>query len=211
MTVPEIIAAVKDVLVGIAAAVTAVVAIKGLNTWSRQLTGSASFDTARGLVRATLKVRDAIEAFRSPFIMSHEFPVGYQNIQSEHPPGHSRNQAEAEAWRHMYNKRWELVLTAVREFDSSSLEAEALWGQEIRDATNKLRGCIVQIYAAIDAAIENKAEGGEIFSRDKEFGKKMRAVLSASPSSKDNELTQDIVAAISGIEGLVKPHLRRDG
>lgn len=211
MTLIEIISATKDVLIGLAAAVTAIVAVKGLNTWSRQLAGSASFETARGLVRATLKVRDALEAFRSPFIMSHEFPEGYHDIQRENPEGDARNRAYADAWKHMYNNRWAPVVSAVREFDSSSLEAEALWGQMIRQATNKLRGCVVEIYTAIDTIIEDKAEGGAIFQTDKEFGKRMRAIVSASPSDKNNKLTQDIQTTITAIEDLVKPHLRREG
>jgi len=209
MTTSEVFDAIKDALVAVAAVVTALVAIKGLNTWSRQLTGSAAFETARNLVRATLKVRDALNGFRSPLIMGHEFPTGYRDIQRDYPEEHARNQAYAEAWRQMYNNRWEPVVSAVREFDSCSLEAEALWGQEIRLATNKLRGCVVDIYTAVDLIVEDKAEGGDIFHKDKVLAKKMRAVVAASPKDKDNKLTQDITAAIVAIEDFLKPHLRR--
>lgn len=37
----------------------------------------------------------------------------------------------------------------------------------------------------------------------------MRAIVSASPTAKDNTLSQTITAAIAAIEDMVKPHLRR--
>lgn len=43
MSFPELILVLKDILVGIAAATTAVVAIKGLRSWSRELKGKAEF------------------------------------------------------------------------------------------------------------------------------------------------------------------------
>lgn len=59
MSFPEVIAIVKDVLVGVAAATTAVAAVIGLRSWSRELKGKAEFEAARNLARATYKVRDA--------------------------------------------------------------------------------------------------------------------------------------------------------
>lgn len=77
MTWPEIIAAIKDVLVGLAAAITAGVAIVGITSWQRELRGKAEFRVARTLMRATYGLRDAVQDCRAPFISGAEFPSGY--------------------------------------------------------------------------------------------------------------------------------------
>ena len=95
MTYTEIITAIKDVLIGGAAIATASVAVIGLKSWSRELRGRADFEVARGLIRATYKLRDELRASRAPFIRAHEFPEGYYN-----PAGTSTPEKEAQAWAH---------------------------------------------------------------------------------------------------------------
>ena len=58
MTTVELITAGKDIALAGAAIVTATVAIKGLNTWARQLRGTADFETARAMSKVTYKLRD---------------------------------------------------------------------------------------------------------------------------------------------------------
>jgi len=49
--------AVKDIVLGLAAIVTATVAWLGLQSWRKELRGKADFDVARGLLRATSAAR----------------------------------------------------------------------------------------------------------------------------------------------------------
>jgi len=204
MTTPEIISAVKDVILGIAAATTATVAVIGLKSWSRELKGKAEFEVARNLIRATYKLRDELQNCRSPFVSALEFPEGYQGAL-----GKTSAQEEAQAWSHVYKKRWEPVWSAIQEFDSHTLEAEALWGKEVRARTDQLRECVKELYVAIDALISDKANRGEHFQSDKEFGRKIRSTVSASRDDEENELSKKISGAIGAIEGQIRPHLRR--
>ena len=204
MTCTEIITAIKDVLIGGAAIATASVAVIGLKSWSRELRGRADFEVARGLIRATYKLRDELRACRAPFIRAQEFPEGYYN-----PAGTSTPENEAQAWAHVYKNRWQPVWGALQEFDAQTLEAEALWGSEIRAKTDELRECVAELNAAIDAVISDKASGGRDFEIDKEFGRKMRSTVSASGSDEKNELTKKIAKAVTGIEDKVRPHLKR--
>ena len=71
MTTPEVITAIKDVLLGLAAATTAVVAVIGLKNWSRELKGKAEFEIARNMIRATYKLRNELQICRSPFYSAH--------------------------------------------------------------------------------------------------------------------------------------------
>jgi hypothetical protein len=102
----------KDIVLAGAAAVTAWVAVKGLQKWREELRGRADFDVARGLARATYKVRDDLAACRMPLIRTSEFPDGYSSIANDD------HAARVSALAHVYNNRWKPVTDALREFDA---------------------------------------------------------------------------------------------
>jgi hypothetical protein len=124
---------VKEVVVAIAAIATVVIAAKGLETWRRELTGKAQFEAAKGLARATYKLRNELTGCRSPFIHGHEFPEGEVET--------------ANGWAKVMGDRWESLWRAVEDFDAAILEAEALWGDGARTAGGKLRACVQTIGA----------------------------------------------------------------
>lgn len=200
---PLIITAIKDVLLGAAAVVTASVAVAGLQRWRLELRGKADFEAARALARTTYKLRDELANCRAPFIGGQEFPPSYYAITRR------TAQEEAEGWAHVYKTRWRPVWEAIQEFDAQSLESEALWGASVRQKTQALRACIRELNSAIEAFIDDKVTGGGNFASDPDFGKRMRATVWASGSDQSNELSQRITAAVKGIEDMIRPHLAR--
>jgi hypothetical protein len=204
MTPNQWIAAIKDVLLGGAAVTTAIVAVIGLSKWRKELEGKTGFDAARGLIKATYRLRDQLQICRSPFYSAHEFPADYKGALG----GHSTEE-ETKAWAHIYKNRWDPVWNAMQEFDAQTLEAEALWAAGIRTKTDALRQCVRELNVAIDAVINDKATGGENFKTDREFAKSMRSIVGASRDDDKNELNQKIANAIRGIEDEIRPHLRR--
>lgn len=200
----EIVAATKDVFLAIAGAVTAVVAVVGLKTWSRQLRGTADFEVARKLAKATYKLRDEIQICRSPLIRSSEFPDGQRSDGST-----DRTETCVNAYGHIFSARWEPVYAALQEFDTQTLEAEALWGTSVRTKTDELRRLLRELWAATEAYIDNERTGGEHFKSDREFGVKIRSEMFASPQAQDNELSKKFQAAVEAIEVELKPHLKR--
>lgn len=133
----------KDVLLGCAAATTAIVAVIGLKNWSRELKGRAEFEAARNLIRATYKLRDEIARCRSPFMGGYEFPKEYVHG-AQHSP-----EEEARGWAYVYRNRWEPVLSALQDFETNALEAEALWGVQIRIGTDELRQCVIELRTSV--------------------------------------------------------------
>lgn len=61
----------------------------------------------------------------------------------------------------------------------------------------------------MEAVIDDKAQRGENFRTDKNFGKEMRSTTHASRGDENNVLNRNIKVAINAIEDLVRPHLRR--
>lgn len=200
---PLTITAIKDVLLGVAAVVTASVAVAGLKRWRLELRGKADFEAARALARATYKLRDEITFCRAPFIRAQEFPPSY------YASSKRTAQEEAEGWAHVYRTRWEPMRTAIQEFDTQSLESEALWGESAREKTQALRSCVKELNVATEALIDDKVASGQNFATDPEFGKRMRATVSAAGNDQSNELSKSIAAAVKGIEEMLRPHLAR--
>lgn len=195
------IGVVKDIVLAAAAIVTGWAAMSGLNAWRRELTGKAQFETARALVKATYRLRDEIAGYRNPLVSGGEFPAGYTESADA--------SATADAWAHVYQNRWKPVLAAIRDFDAAVLEAEALWGDEVRAPAEELRHCVRALRASTVALIENYLSDGEDFKSDREFGIRVRAEVHASASDADNELSKKIVGAVQRIEALARPHLKR--
>jgi hypothetical protein len=115
-----IIPAIKDIILIFAAIITAMVAIKGLRSWSRELRGKADFELARNLIRSTYKLRDELSYCRSPLKLINELPEGYDPTKRS-PSG------EAEAYAYFYANRFKPVAVAYQEFETQALEAEALY------------------------------------------------------------------------------------
>jgi hypothetical protein len=204
LTVTELITTSKDIVLALAAIITAVVAVKGLSTWNRQLRGTAGFDVARSLAKCSYKVRDKLQVCRSPLLSAHEFPAEY------HDAGLKKSaEQEAKGYAFVYSNRWSPVWEAIQELDASTLEAEALWGPSIRETTDQLRKVVREVNVAIDAFIANAVSNGENFSTDQESGKKMRATVSALPTDSANAINVALAAAIQAIDDQLRPHLQR--
>ena len=200
MTFAEICTIIKDICLAIAAATTAIVAVLGMRSWSRELKGKAEFEIARKLIESTYKLRDGVERFRSPFISAGEFTPEYQSKLGDHTA-----EEEGQAYAKIYGDRWENNISeAIQEFDANSIEAEAFWGGPIKEKTQELRSCVGTLRASVEAVIRDKFSGGMDFN-DKDFGKEMRSNISTF--GKENPLTQKINNAIDNIVKELRPYL----
>ena len=194
----DIITATKDVIVGAAAVTTAAVAVYGVNRWRSEVRGRAEFETARELMRATYQVRDQIRSVRAPFIAAQEFPEGYSPLESE------SSVQPADAWAHVYRKRWKPLQSALIELETQQIEAEVLWGEAIREKAEDLLRCANELFAATEAVVSDKAKDGEDFRVDPEFGKEMNAIVGRRPTGED-QFGKKVLSAV----GTCQPVLDR--
>lgn len=201
----EYITGIKDICLSIAAITAAMVAISGLKSWKKELRGRADFEIARSLIRATYKLRDEITYSRSPFTSANEFPAEYD-------PLDKTSDNEAEAWAFVFTNRWKPIANAIQEFEAQTLEAEALWGQEIKDTAFELKRCSQSLRAAMEVMVSNKASNNEDFKADKEFGKKIKSELwqGFGGSKGKDDLGEKIQLAVGNIEKKLRPHLKRN-
>jgi hypothetical protein len=74
MTGGEVVTMIKDLCLAGAGVTTAIVAVKGLQSWRRQLRGKSEYDVARDLIKATYRLREVVKVYRSPVLWAEEFP-----------------------------------------------------------------------------------------------------------------------------------------
>jgi len=195
----------KDAIVGSAAIVTAAVALWGVNSWTRELRGRTEFDAALALMRAAYKLREELFASRSPLISSAEYPEGSPLREGLRADTNERWKAHA----FLFNERTAGVRAALSEFDTRTLESEAILGQAVRDAVEPLRGNAFTLFAAIDAYMGNIASDGEDFKANQEFGRQIRSEVFGTRNAKDNKLSSSILSSVQQLEAFAAPHLRR--
>ncbi len=204
LNIAELITLAKDIVLAIAGVVAAIVAVKGLNTWNRQLRGTAGFDIARSLAKSSYKVRDKLQACRSPILSAGEFPIEYRDGGLK-----KTSKQKTVGYAFVYTERWNFVQEAVQEFDAATLEAEALWGQTIRETTDQLRKVVFEVNMAIEAFILNASSDGENFIKDREYGEAILSKVSASSADSMNSVNVSLALAIKAIDDQLLPHLQR--
>jgi len=202
LTTTELIASIKDVILALAAVFTATIAYKGLKKWRLELTGKAEFEAALALIRNTYKLRDALDQFRNPFMLSWEFPEGFTR---EIPSSAKEN---ADGHRYAYNNRDKPLLAALREFEVAVLESEVLFGKDIVVKAQALRKCVFETRRAASQHIRNLASNGQDFIGDKKLQNDIEQKL--WNDGEDSEFNERIQNSIAAIEELVRPHLKRN-
>ena len=194
----------RDVAAGVAALVGAYVGLAGLHTWRRVLKGNADFETARSLMKSLYHLRDQIDRCRNPLIAPSEFSIDYAIKMSR---GEASHKDAAEALQCMYDERLSHVYDAYVEFEVAALEAEALWGRDIKVKSEAVGQLVRSLRAAIDAMIADKHADGEHFRNDTKHGDQVRMKVRSSDSK--NPFTMHINKSVADLENAIRPHLMR--
>jgi hypothetical protein len=111
------------------------------------------------------------------------------------PPEVQRKRSQEVA----YQVRWDLLAKARVEFDAEMLEAEVLWGADMRPLGMPVRACMGELYAALTRYV-----GGRVADDPKAFS----AVHEIVFASGDDALSKKLDGAIGDIENALRPHLK---
>ena len=201
-----LIGSTKDVILGGAAIVGSVVAVKGLSTWRRQLRGQVEYDLARRILRLTYQYRDAIHAVRHPAMWNPEMPA---------PPEEKVKTMSAEQIRFYgrfkaYEKRWDRVSEARSLLYPELLESEALWEDEIKDRFAPLLKLENQLFLRLTHQME--LENPDVPSQDKEaIGKLIdrKSDILYDTLSDDDVYRREFNEEVEKVAAKLKAHLRR--
>jgi len=189
---------IKDCLMAVAAIATVGIGVLGLQTWQRQLKGTAQFDAAKAHVAAAIRLRRAIWEARMPLFSAGEF---------ESYPDRRDHEETAQSWAKVYANRMAPVWKAVTELDDSAVLSEAFFGESVRRASDAFRRLSFQLSAAQQADVDDKRSGYTHFRDDREFGIRMRAVISGTPEDENNAFNKELNDHVGKLLEELRPHL----
>jgi hypothetical protein len=207
MCIADIITNTKDVILAVGAIVAMYVAVRGLNTWNRQLKGGVEYELTRRLLKCTYHLREAIKLVRNPIMFNNEIPNPPADIAGEMTRDQKRYYGLSEA----YQARWNKVTSARDGLQTELLEAEAIWGKVIYDQFEPLFSLQRELYSDVHSYLTvcNPAEHEDSKHAMSEIRRKRREVLYDTSSFEPDPFTDDVEKAITDIETFLKPHLKK--
>lgn len=208
MTCTKIVGLLKDLVLSGAAITGAVVAVKGLGTWRRQLKGQSEYELSRRILVSVFKYRDAINGVRHPVMWAYEMPSPPEDEVAKMSPEQIRFYGTSKA----YQERWGKVQAERISLYADLLEAEAIWGVELKLLFEKVFDLEHELFTGIRRFIElinpdtSKAKKEAITKIDN----KARDIMYDDLSEEPDEYKKDLITAIEKIENYLKPKLSHE-
>jgi len=201
----EIVTIIKDIILVGVAITGAIVAVKGLNTWQRQLTGQSEYDLSRRILVSLFKYRDAINGVRHPMMWGYEMP----NPPQEEAKTMSREELRFYGTSKAYQTRWDKVQEQRTALYADLLEAEAIWGNELELLFKEVFDLQHELFTRIRHYIELIDPDTEESSKEaiRNIDKKHRDIMYDDLSDEPDEYKSDLLSAILNIETYLKPKL----
>ena len=201
----EIWTVLKDLAILSAAITGAFVAVKGLGTWQRQLTGQSEYDLSRRILVTLFRYRDAINSVRHPAMWGHEMPL---------PPEDEAKAMGHDKIRHYgtskgYQARWEKVQEQRTALYADLLEAEAIWGLDLQKLLKVVFDLEHELFTRIRHHLELINPDTHQGTKDAiiKIDAKARDIMYDISGDEPDEYKQDMLNAIGPIEAYLKPKL----
>jgi len=204
----ETITLLKDLVLSGAAITGAVVAVKGLGTWQRQLKGQSEYELSRRILVSVFKYRDAINGVRHPAMWAYEMPSPPQ----EEAEKMSREQISFYGTSKAYQARWDKVQAERTSLYADLLEAEAIWGAELKQLFKKVFNLEHELFTRIRHYIEliNPDTSDAKKEAITKIDNKARDIMYDDLSEEPDEYKKDLISAIEQIEKYLKPKLSHE-
>jgi hypothetical protein len=180
----------SQIIISAVTIITAWITWRGYASWW----GSKdTYETARRLIQASTRVRDAFDRVRKPHDQT-----------PEEPP--DLNDDPVEGMRKSFHKELLGVGAAMYELETVASEAEVLWGRRIRVPMKTLRKCSTDLYEAISEYL--RIQASQDAPIPPEYRKVLREKVYGSVTRND-PLSQEMERALSAIKEVARPGLGR--
>jgi hypothetical protein len=204
----EVFTVIKDLIVAGAAITAAIVAVKGLDTWRRQLKGHSEYELSRRILVTLFKYRDAVNDVRHPAMWNYEIPKPSDEVKESMDAGQIRFYGTSKA----YQARWEKVQDERTSLYADLLEAEAIWGDDLNNHFKDVFGLQHELFTNIRLYLE--LINPEVPEHSKEAIRKVdenkRDIMYDNLGEEPDEFKSDLITAIKKIEVYLKPKLNQE-
>lgn len=206
MTCVDVLSFAKDLAVSGAAITGAIVAVKGLGTWKRQLKGQFEYELSRRILVTLFKYRDAVAGVRHPAMWGYEMP--------KPPADEMENMSDADIHYYgtskAYQARWDRVQAERTSLYADLLQSEALWGLALKDLFKSLFSLEHELMVTIQSYLSMTNPAVSEIEREahRNISEKRRDVMYDDQSEKGDSFRQEFQSAIEEIERYLKPKLQ---
>lgn len=193
----EFASALRELALGVAAVVGAVVAWRGLDAWRHQLRGKTEYEVGLSLLRASFRVREGIALVRHPLLEASEMAAALETPElhaDQLPLGRTA----------AYEARWKVIAEAAAELDAARTEAEVLWGSVPADRVNVLKRLVGTLRWAVSTALSDQGKFEAQLSPEQR--KDIRETMYSMPGT--DSFGDSVESAVRGIEEFVRRRLK---
>jgi len=203
-----IVALLKDIALIVAAITGAVVAVKGLGTWKRQLRGQSEYELSRRILVSLFKYRDALNGVRYPMMWANEMPTPPENEAKEMNPDQIRFYGKSKG----YQARWDKVQAERSSLYADMLEAEAIWGNELNKLFKDLFNLEHELFTSIRQYLKIINPDTPESSKEaiRKIDDRKRDIMYDDLSDEPDEYKKDLILFIEKIEKYLKPKLSHE-
>ncbi len=187
---------IKDIITFLFTLAGLVIAGMGLATWKKQIHGVKEFETAYNLHYSVLKLRDAIKHVRNPAIWPSESIKALSHLKEKYPE-RSVEDIDKNSNAHVYEIRWEEIVTASTEMESHLLAAEVLWGPDILNIVKPLNKEITGLNICLKQYFQPDL-------RTKDLKEIRNVIYDMSGENEDDEFTKGISLKVQVITDYIK-------
>jgi hypothetical protein len=154
-----------------------------------------------------LVVRDQIASVRGPFISAGEVAAAFKEAGIE--PEDEGVTLDKRADELVYDRRWRSLSKAMTDLQLELLEAEVLWGEQVRAPEEKFRRVVAEVYVAVLHHVRSRSNSANedklpAATREKFF----QALYQTSTDPSEDPICGRVAEAIDEFEALLRPHLR---
>lgn len=199
----ELVSLARDVVVGVASVVVAVVAVWGLATWQRELKGKARFEVARNVMLLGFRIRQEFATARSPFTWSHE--------SSERVPTADESVEEAQVLGEWYarHQRVESLRQTIWKLQEANWETQILLSDsraKVADQVKQLTSAFAELATAVSSYFDVRRDQtkGRLEGYEVEWMRGLRAIIYGVP---DDELSKQVSNAIDTLGSALRDYL----
>lgn len=202
----EFITIIKDIVLISVAITGAIVAVKGLGTWKKQLTGKSEYELSRRILVSLFKYRDAIDGVRHPAMWVYEMP----SPTVEEAKSMNDEQISFYGSSKAYQARWDKVQEQRTSLYTDLLEAEVIWGPELKDMFKVVYDLQHELFTCIRHHLEliNPDTPESKKEAVLKLVHKNRDIMYDDLSDEPDEYKSDLLNEISHIENYLKSHLK---
>jgi len=208
MTSMAILSVIKDIILVGVAITGAIVAVKGLGTWQRQLKGQSEYELSRRILVSLFKYRDGISGVRYPVMWAYEMP----SPPVEDAKSMSSQQISFYGTSKAYQVRWDKVQEQRTALYTDLLEAEAIWGNELNGLFKTIFELQHELFTRIQHHLEliNPDTDEAMKEAVRKIDKENRDIMYDCLKEEPDEYKSDLLDAIASIENYLKPKLSHE-